>query len=106
MNEVIEDPVLYKLYMMALDIYKKQNDPFYEGRYSGAVDIALHVVPQGKIKEVELKAQRAAEDEKQEEEDQKGTDKAEKIKKLTAEFVKKHEELNRLAEQITELENE
>jgi len=64
------------------------------------------VVPQGKIKEVELKAQRAAEDEKQEEEDQKGTDKAEKIKKLTAEFVKKHEELNRLAEQITELENE
>ena len=64
------------------------------------------MVPQGKIKEVELKAQRAAEDEKQEEEDQKGTDKAEKIKKLTAEFVKKHEELNRLAEQITELENE
>jgi hypothetical protein len=104
MNEVIEDPVLYKLYTMALDLYKKPNDPFYEGRYSGAVDIALHVVPHGKINEVELKAQRAAEDEKQEEEDQKGTDKAEKIKKLTAEFVKKHEELNRLAEQINELE--
>jgi hypothetical protein len=34
------------------------------------------------------------------------TDKAEKIKKLTVEFVKKHEELNRLAEQINELEKE
>jgi hypothetical protein len=35
-----------------------------------------------------------------------GTDKVEKIKKLTYEFVKKQEELNRLAEQIDELENE
>lgn len=34
------------------------------------------------------------------------TDKAEKIKKLTFEFVKKHEELNQLAEQINELEKE
>jgi len=34
------------------------------------------------------------------------TDKAEKIKELTAEFVKKHEELGRLAEQINELETE
>jgi hypothetical protein len=34
------------------------------------------------------------------------TDKAEKIKKLTAEFIKKHEELNRLAERINELETE
>ena len=48
MNEVIEDPVLYKLYMMALDIYKKQNDPFYEGRYSGAVDIAFMWSPRGR----------------------------------------------------------
>ena len=40
------------------------------------------------------------------EEDTKGTDKANKIKKLTAEFVKKHEELSRLAEQINELETE
>ena len=37
---------------------------------------------------------------------EKGTDKAEKIKKLTAEFVKKHEQLNQLAEQINELEKE
>jgi hypothetical protein len=106
MNEVIGDPVLYELYMMALDLYKKPNDPFYKGKYSGAVAIALHVVPQGKINEVELEAQREAEVERQKEEDQNGTDKAEKIKKLTAEFVKKHEELNRLAEQITELEKE
>lgn len=35
-----------------------------------------------------------------------GTDKVEKIKKLTAEFVKKHEQLNILAEQINELEKE
>lgn len=41
-----------------------------------------------------------------EEEDTNGTDKADKIKKLTAEFVKKHEELSRLAEQINELETE
>ena len=105
MNEVIEDTVLYDLYLMALDLYNKPNDPFYKGRYSGAITIALHVVPQGKINEVELKAQRKVEVERQEE-NQNGTDKAEKIKKLTAEFVKKHEELNRLAEQITELENE
>lgn len=39
-------------------------------------------------------------------EDTKGTDKAEKIKKLTAEFIKKHEELNRLAELINELEKD
>jgi len=66
---------------------------------------------QGKIDDVELKAQSAAEKEKQEEEtqeeeDQTVTDKAEKIKKLTAEFVKKHEELYMLAEQINELEKE
>ena len=106
MNEVIEDPVLYELYTMALDLYKKPNDTFYEGRYSGAVAIALHVVPHGKIYEIELKAKREVDGERQEEEDQKVTDKAEKIKILTAAFVKKHEELNRLAEQITELENE
>ena len=111
MSKVIEDTVLYELYMMALDMYKKPNDPFYEGRYIGAADIALHVVPQGKINDVELKAQSAAEEEKQEEEtkeeeDQTVTDKAEKIKKLTAEFVKKHEELYMLAEQINELEKE
>ena len=106
MNDVIEDTILYELYLTALDLYKKPNDGFYEARYSGAVTIALHVVPQGKINEVELKAQKAAEEERQEEEDQNGTDKAEKIKKLTAEFVKKHEELNRLAEQINELEKE
>jgi len=41
-----------------------------------------------------------------EEEDTIGTDKADKIKKLTIEFVKKHEELNKLAEQINELEEE
>jgi hypothetical protein len=35
-----------------------------------------------------------------------GTDKVKKIKKLTDEFVKKREELNRLAEQINELEKE
>ncbi len=34
------------------------------------------------------------------------TDKAEKIKKLTAEFVKTHERLNELAELIHELETE
>jgi hypothetical protein len=28
------------------------------------------------------------------------------IKKLTAEFIKKHEELNRMAEEINELEKE
>jgi hypothetical protein len=106
MNEVIEDTVLYDLYLMALDLYKKPNDHFYEGRYSGAMTIALHVVTREKINEVELKAQRETEVERQKEEDQNGTDKAEKIKKLTAEFVKKHEELNRLAEQITELETE
>ncbi len=43
--------------------------------------------------------------EKPEETDE-ATDKAEKIKKLQAEFMKKHEELNRLAEQIDELEND
>jgi hypothetical protein len=42
----------------------------------------------------------------EEEEDENVIDKAEKIKKLTAEFVKKHEELNILAEQINELEKE
>jgi hypothetical protein len=105
-KEVTEDTILYELYLMALDLYKKPNDTFYQARYNGAVAVALHVVPQGKINEVELKAQRAAEEERQEEEDQKITDKAEKIKKLTADFVKKHEELNRLAEQITELEKE
>jgi hypothetical protein len=41
-----------------------------------------------------------------EEEDTGDIDKAEKIKKLTAEFIKKHEELNRLAELINELEKE
>ena len=35
-----------------------------------------------------------------------GTDKKEKIKQLTAEFVKTHEQLNKLAEQINELEKE
>ena len=35
-----------------------------------------------------------------------GADKAYKIKKLTAEFMKMHEQLNRLAEQINELEKE
>ena len=35
-----------------------------------------------------------------------GTDKEEKIKQLTAEFVKTHEQLNKLAEQINELEEE
>lgn len=34
------------------------------------------------------------------------TDKAGKIKKLTAEFIKTHERLNELAEQIKELETE
>jgi hypothetical protein len=34
------------------------------------------------------------------------TDKVEQIKKLTDEFVKKQEELNRLAELINELEKE
>ena len=106
MNDVIGDTILYELYLMALDLYKKPNDGFYEARYNGAVTIALHVVPRGEINEVELKAQKAAEGERQEEEDQKGTDKAENIKKLTAEFVKKHEELNRLAELINELEKE
>ena len=106
MNEVIEDTILYDLYLMALDLDKKPNDHFYEGRYSGAITIALHVVTREKINEIELKAQRKAEAERQKEEDQNGTDKAEKIKKLTAEFVKKHEELNRLAEQINELETE
>jgi hypothetical protein len=42
----------------------------------------------------------------EEEETENDTDKAEKVKKLTVEFVKKHEELNRLAEQINELEKE
>jgi hypothetical protein len=37
---------------------------------------------------------------------EKGTDKGEKIKQLTAEFVKTHEQLNKLAEQINELEKE
>jgi hypothetical protein len=41
-----------------------------------------------------------------EEETEDNIDKAEKIKQLTAEFVKKHEELNRLAELIKELETE
>jgi hypothetical protein len=41
-----------------------------------------------------------------EEEETTEIDKAEKIKKLTAEFVKKHEELNRLAEMINELKEE
>jgi hypothetical protein len=41
-----------------------------------------------------------------EEEIENNTDKAEKIKKLTQEFVKKHEELSRLAEMINELEKE
>jgi hypothetical protein len=106
MNDVIEDPVLYELYLMALDLYKKPNDPFYEGKYSGALAIALHVVAQGKINEVELKAKREADGERQEEEGKKVTDKAEKIKILTAVFVKKHEELNKLAEIINELEKE
>jgi len=106
MNEVIEETILYDLYLMALDLDKKPNDPFYEGRYSGAITIASHVVTREKINEVELKAQRKAEVERQKEEDQSGTDKAEKIKKLTAEFVKKHEELNKLAEQINELKTE
>jgi ribosomal protein L37AE/L43A len=35
-----------------------------------------------------------------------GTDKKEKIKQLTAEFVKTHEQLNKLTEQINELEKE
>ena len=39
-----------------------------------------------------------------EEETERSTDKAEKIKKLTAEFIKKHEELNSLAELINDLE--
>jgi hypothetical protein len=41
-----------------------------------------------------------------EDEAEAGIDKAEKIKKLTDEFVKKQEQLNRLAEQINALENE
>jgi|SRR5674476_559956 len=41
-----------------------------------------------------------------EDEAERGTDKGEKIKQLTAEFVKKHEQLNKLAEQINELEKE
>ena len=40
------------------------------------------------------------------EEAEKGTDKGEKIKQLTAEFVKTHEQLNKLAEQINGLEKE
>jgi hypothetical protein len=40
------------------------------------------------------------------EEAEKGTDKGEKIKQLTAEFFKTHEQLNKLAEQINELEKE
>jgi hypothetical protein len=36
----------------------------------------------------------------------KGVLMAEETKKLTAEFVKKHEELNKLAEMINELEKE
>jgi len=45
-------------------------------------------------------------EEEEEEETENSTDKTEKIKQLTAEFVKKHEELNRLAELINELETE
>ena len=41
-----------------------------------------------------------------EEEAPEGTDKAEKIKRLTAEFVKTHERLNELAKLIHELETE
>lgn len=37
---------------------------------------------------------------------EKDVEKGEKIKKLTAEFVKKHEQLNKLAEQINELEKD
>ena len=40
------------------------------------------------------------------EESPEGTDKAEKIKRLTAEFVKTHERLNELAKLIHELETE
>ena len=40
------------------------------------------------------------------EEADKGTDKADEIKNLTAEFVKTHERLNLLAEQINALEKE
>lgn len=107
MNEVIDDPILYDLYMLALNFYRKPNDPFSEGMYRGAVTIALHVVHQEKINEIELKAQMEAEEEKQEEKGAvEGKDKAGKIKKLTAEFIKKHEELNELAEEINELEKE
>ena len=41
-----------------------------------------------------------------EEETVEDTDKAEKIKKLTTEFVKTHNRLNELAAQIKELETE
>jgi len=42
----------------------------------------------------------------EEEEAVEDTDKAEKIKKLTEEFMKTHDRLNELAEQIKELETE
>ena len=44
--------------------------------------------------------------EEEEEETAKGIDKAEKIKKLTEEFMKTHDRLNELAEKIKELETE
>jgi len=40
------------------------------------------------------------------EEPKKSTKQEEKLKKLTAEFIKTHEQLNKLAEQINELEKE
>ena len=45
-------------------------------------------------------------EEEPEEEVTEGTDKVEKIKKLTEEFMKTHDKLNELAEQIKELETE
>jgi hypothetical protein len=96
-NEVIENTILYELFNMANEMFENPGNQFYEARYSGAVTIALHFVSQGRINEVELKAQKAAKED---------IDKTEKIKKLTVEFVKKHEELNKLAEKINELEKE
>jgi hypothetical protein len=43
-------------------------------------------------------------EEELQEEAEKSTDKAEKIKKLTAQFLKTHEQLNKLAEQINDFE--
>lgn len=56
-----EDKILNELYGMALTMQQNPANKFYEGRYSGAVAIAMYVISLEKINEIEKRANESAE---------------------------------------------